>query len=62
MTPNLCKAEEYLSVIGAEKYAEQLVEKMNQAAEEAAPLALDIFVMNQRSIQGNHTPRSGERC
>lgn len=41
---DLRKVEEYLSKIGAEKYTEQVVEKMNRAAEEAAPKAQEIFV------------------
>jgi hypothetical protein len=41
---DLRTAEEYLDKIGAGKYTDQVVERMNRAAEEAAPLAQDIFM------------------
>ncbi|MBN2384166.1 DUF4197 domain-containing protein [bacterium] len=48
---DLHKVEEYLSQVGAEKYIEQFVEKMNRAAEEAVPLAQEIFVDAVKKIQ-----------
>lgn len=47
----LKKADELLKKVKAEKYSEDLVKKMNRAAETAAPLAMNIFVDSVKKMQ-----------
>lgn len=44
MPKNMKQAKEYLDQLGLEKYTEDLVKKMNRAAETAAPKAQEIFI------------------